>query len=115
MTADEIENMKKIVESIQSMDKFDQMEILKILVNNSCKINENKSGVFVNLTLLPQNVLDEMREYIRYIKFKQDSIDTFETKKLNTKILSLFKQIKTSLQIKYILHLESNKTCVIHY
>lgn len=85
MTANDIENMKKIVESIQSMDKFDQMEILKILVSNSCKINENKSGVFVNLTLLPQNVLDEMCEYIRYIKFKQDSIDTFETKKTEYK------------------------------
>lgn len=85
MTADEIDNMKKIVESVQSMDKFDQMEILKILVKNTCKINENKSGVFVNLTLLPENVLDEIREYIRYIKFKQDSIEPFETKKTEYK------------------------------
>lgn len=78
MNIHEIEEMKKYIES---MTKFHQIEILKILSKNLCKINENKSGVFVNLTFLPQNVLLEIKEYINYIKDQDNCLNTLETQK----------------------------------
>ena len=42
MNLDEIENIKKVVES---MNKYDQLEILKILSKNLCKLNENKNNI----------------------------------------------------------------------
>ena len=82
MNLDDIENIKKVVES---MNKYDQLEILKILSKNLCKLNENKSGVFVNLSLLPQNVLSEVKEYIDYIKAQEDRLNTLECKKTEFK------------------------------
>uniref|UniRef100_A0A6C0DRQ3 NET domain-containing protein n=1 Tax=viral metagenome TaxID=1070528 RepID=A0A6C0DRQ3_9ZZZZ len=82
MNLDQIENIKKTVEA---MNKFDQLEILKILSKNICKINENKSGVFVNLSLLPQPVLHEINDYIHYIKDQEDRLNKLECKKTEFK------------------------------
>lgn len=82
MNIDTIENIKN---SIESMTKFHQIEILKILSKNLCKLNENKSGVFVNLTFLPQSVLDEIKEYIDYMKEQEDHLNTIEHQKTEFK------------------------------
>lgn len=82
MNIDEIENIKK---NVETMNKYDQLEILKILSRNLCKLNENKSGVFVNLTLLPHPVLMEIKEYIHYIKDQEDRLNTLECKKTEFK------------------------------
>jgi hypothetical protein len=74
----EIEEMKK---TIEAMPKKNQVEVLKILSKNLCKINENKSGVFVNLTFLAPAVLEEIREFIRYVKEQEESLNTAEYQK----------------------------------
>jgi len=78
MNITEIETMKK---AIESMPKKNQVEVLKILSKNLCKINENKSGVFVNLTFLPPPVLDEIRDFIKYVKEQEESLNTAEYQK----------------------------------
>jgi len=78
MNITEIETMKK---AIESMPKKNQVEVLKILSKNLCKINENKSGVFVNLTFLPPTVLDEIRDFIKYVKEQEESLNTAEYQK----------------------------------
>ena len=55
-----IEYLTKLKNRIESMDKHHQIEILKILSKNMCKINENKSGVFVNMTFLDQIILGKI-------------------------------------------------------
>ena len=59
--AEVIENIKN---KIEVMNKFHQIEILKILSTHLCKINENKSGVYVNLSFLNQETIDELLKYI---------------------------------------------------
>jgi hypothetical protein len=73
----ELEDIKN---KIESMDKIHHIEILKILKKSAAiKLNENKSGIFVNLSFLSTTVLDEIKKYIHYIKVQETSISHLET------------------------------------
>ena len=76
MNTAELETIKK---QIEQMDKTHHIEILKILKqNNSITLNENKSGVYVNLSFLPENILEELMKYIQYINAQEDAINSLE-------------------------------------
>lgn len=75
---DFLENVKK---QIESMNKYHQIEILKILSRKLCKINENKSGVYVNLSFLSQESIDEIATYIEYIREQDCTFNTMEYQK----------------------------------
>jgi len=75
------ENMERIKNRIEGMDKYHQLEILKILMNHASKINENKSGVYVNLSFLPKTTIDELIKYIDYFQDQEESLVTMEYQK----------------------------------
>ena len=54
---DKVKQLTELKNQVESLDKHHQIEILKILSKNMCKINENKSGVFVNMTFLDEKIL----------------------------------------------------------
>jgi hypothetical protein len=75
-SAQELEIIKN---KIESMSKIHHIKILKIMKNNkNVKVNENKSGVFVNLSFLPNSVINEIVEYIKYIDNQNNDIDFLE-------------------------------------
>lgn len=78
-----LEKLEKLKNTIEAMDKVHQIEILKIITNNKNKnkINENKSGVYVNLSFLPQNTIQEMSKYIDYINDQEETINIMEYQK----------------------------------
>ena len=76
-----IEYLTKLKNRIESMDKHHQIEILKILSKNMCKINENKSGVFVKMTFLDQIILGKIEEYLTYMKEQEENLITTEYQK----------------------------------
>lgn len=63
------------------MSKYHQVEILKLLVNNNCKLNENKSGVFINLSFISENVIMELNKYIKYTQDQELYLITTEYQK----------------------------------
>jgi len=74
-----LENMKT---RIEAMTKNHQIEILKILKHNpAAKTNENKSGIFVNLSLLPTNTLEELYFYLNYVHDQENSLQQLESQK----------------------------------
>jgi len=75
---DILDNLKN---KIESMSKYHQIEILKILSNNLCKLNENKSGVYVNLSFLPDKTIDELKQYVEYAEHQEESLITMEYQK----------------------------------
>lgn len=78
---------------IESMSKKHHIEILKIIRNNvSLKINENKNGVFVNLALLPPEVLRHIAEYINYIGEQESDLQQTESKKTEFKNAYFFQE-----------------------
>ena len=55
---------------VESWDKCHQIEVLRILSRTSKNkiINQNKNGIFVNLSCLHAVVIDELQAYIRYVE-----------------------------------------------
>jgi hypothetical protein len=59
----------KMKEKIETMSKIQHIEILKILKNfKQVKINENKNGVYVNLSFLKKEIVEEIEKYVYYIE-----------------------------------------------
>lgn len=76
-----IEYLNRLKNQIEGMEKHHQIEILKILSKNLCKLNENKSGVYVNMTFLEQPIIEGLEEYIKYMKEQEDNLNTTEYQK----------------------------------
>jgi len=74
-----LEHLKNIIESLS---KSEQIQILKIFKENAAvKLNENKSGVFVNLSFLPTEVIRQLEQYIEYIKDQEKNLKPVEEQK----------------------------------
>jgi len=76
------ETLSTIKDKIERMPKNNQIEVLKILKKyQNIKLNENKSGVFVNLSFLSKEILDEIDKYVNYVNDQEMVINTIETQK----------------------------------
>ena len=81
-----IKELKQLKEQIEKMDKSNQIDILKILRDsNKVILNENKSGVYVNLTYCPQNIIDEIIQYLDYTNEQEKVLKKIEQEKDNVK------------------------------
>jgi len=78
----DIAALENIKTRIEAMGKSHHIEILKILHNNpAVTLNENKSGVYVNLTFLPDDALNQIQEYLGYVEDQESSLDLMENQK----------------------------------
>jgi hypothetical protein len=76
------ESLSLMKDKIEKMPKNNQIEILKILKKyQNTKLNENKSGIFVNLSFLSKDTLDEIDKYVSYVNDQETVINTIETQK----------------------------------
>ena len=74
--------LNEIKEQIEGMSKIHQIEVLKVLNKNPLiKLNENKSGVYVNLSFLPQDSIIEIQQCIQYILEQEKSLQGLESQK----------------------------------
>lgn len=75
-------DLNSIKNEIEAMNKFHQVAILRILKqDSSVTLNENKNGVFVNLTELPGNKVSELEDYVNYVRMQEDQLSQLEDKK----------------------------------
>lgn len=71
----ELETLKS---KIESLSKEHHITILKILKKSMDNLNENKNGVFINLTEVSSNILDELKNYCKYIDTQEVKLDKIE-------------------------------------
>jgi len=77
-----ISEINYIRDNIESMNKFNQVEILRILAKHQNVIlNENKYGIHVNLTELQKEILDELSMYIKYVNTQESNLNIIEQQK----------------------------------
>jgi hypothetical protein len=70
------ENIKK---KVDTLTKNQHVEILKIIVKNpNNKINENRNGIYVNMSFLSESTVDEIATYLKYVEDQQNTIAEFE-------------------------------------
>ena len=79
-----INELNNIRETIENMNKFNQIEILRILSKESNVIlNENKYGIHINLTELKEEIINELYLYIKYVNTQEQTLNTIELQKEN--------------------------------
>lgn len=75
--------LEKVQETIEKMNMFHQIEILKILYNhnNEVTLNQNKNGTLINLTDVPDYIIDKLYKYISYVENQEKQLNNVETEK----------------------------------
>jgi hypothetical protein len=75
-------DLNKIRDSIESMSKFNQVEILRILNKHSdVTLNENKYGIHINLSELPLSIIEELNFYVCYVNTQEIALHQIEKQK----------------------------------
>ena len=97
-----MERLENIKTFIEILNKHHQIEILKILDKHNCKLNENKSGVYINLSFLSEDIIIDLEKYINYIKDQEESLNTMEYQKEEFKnAFFIEKEDKDNLIVSY--------------
>jgi len=79
-------DLNQIKIKIESMTKIHHIEILKIInTHSNVSINENKSGVFINLSFLESNVIEEIKNYLIFVETQEQMLNPAETQKQDFK------------------------------
>ena len=74
-------DLKNLKDKIEGLDKAYQIQIADLLNKNNVRIDENKNGLFINLSELDENIIDILNKYLIYIKKQLDIINNIENKK----------------------------------
>lgn len=78
-------DIEMLKQKIRKMSKQQQIEILRILKNKNSKLNENKSGIYINLSFLHDDTINEIRDYVQYIQNQEENLSHIETQKMTYK------------------------------
>ena len=69
-------------ERIESLSKFHQLEILRILKDKNIKYTENRNGIFVNMKELDNDIIERLEEHLEYVTKQQNNLDIVEKRKI---------------------------------
>ncbi len=73
-------------DSIEQMNKFNQVEILRILnKHKQVTLNENKYGIHVNLTDIDECIISELQNYLTYVTTQENTLKYDEKQKEDIK------------------------------
>ena len=89
------EEINQIQQTIENMNKFNQIEVLRILKKYpEVTLNENKYGIHINLTELNHDILNELFTYIKYVNTQENTLNSIEKQKEDYKNTYFSKDIK---------------------
>ena len=57
-------------DKIEEMDHLHQLGILEIIKKGNIDYTENSNGVFINMSILNNDTVSDIKEYIKYIKLQ---------------------------------------------
>ena len=90
-----VSELNYIRENIENMNKFNQVEILRILSKHQDVIlNENKYGIHINLSELKKEIIDELGVYIKYVSTQEINLNVIEQQKEDYRNTYFSKDIK---------------------
>jgi hypothetical protein len=90
-----VSELNYIREVIENMNKFNQIEILKILSKHEkVTLNENKYGIHINLSEIDKIIIDELFFYIKYVNAQEQNLHSIEQQKEDFRNTYFSKDIK---------------------
>ena len=95
-----VSELDYIRETIENMNKFNQIEVLRILKkNNDVILNENKYGIHINLSEVKKDILNELTIYIKYVNAQEIALNSIEQQKEDYRNTYFSKDIKDNNKI----------------
>ena len=70
-----------IRDQVEKMEKIHQLHVLKIFKKHDIEFTENSNGIFVNMTILSKDIIDEITSYISYVNLQQKQLNKVEEDK----------------------------------
>ena len=90
-----VSELDYIREVIEGMNKFNQIEALKILSKyKDITLNENKYGVHINLSEIKNEAVEELNEFIKYVNAQEKNLNVVEKQKESFKNIYFTKDNK---------------------
>ena len=77
----EIKGLIKLKDKIEKMSVLQHVELFRIIKSNDVDFNENKNGIFINLSSTDCEVVKKLQEYTEYIEEQQHIINEQEKTK----------------------------------
>lgn len=90
MVTDHAERCKKIATAVETLSQTETEELFRIIHKHRFDYTRNNHGVFINLSWVPDAVLTQMEEYIRFCHQSKHELKKYESicDALNTKIVN---------------------------
>ena len=74
-------NVTYLRDRVESLPKVHHKEVARILLDNNTTYDENKNGMFINLSTVPQEVLEKVARFVTYVDLQQETIATGESER----------------------------------
>ena len=95
-----VSELNYIRETIENMNKFNQIEVLRLLNKHSdVTLNENKYGIHINLSELSKEIIDKLSDYIKYVNTQEKNLNYIEQQKETYRNTYFSKDIKDNSKI----------------
>ena len=94
-----VNDLNYIRETIEGMNKFNQIEILKIMKTNNVMLNENNYGIHINMTELEEKIIVELINYITYFNTQEQTLNNLEKQQEDYKNNFFSKEFKDKINI----------------
>ena len=100
----DINKLKQLKSTIESMDAVHHPKILDILKTNNIHISSNRNGCIININLFTDKILSELNNFINYINIQEKTLGAVESAKKNLKVEYFNNNKKDNKETVQLLH-----------
>ena len=69
------EQLQILKQKIEQLEKNRQVEVLRIIHNTQSNIiNENKNGIYINMSSLTDDIIDNLKTYLTHINTQEKEL-----------------------------------------
>ena len=74
------EEIRELKDNIELLSKSYQIEIGRLFLSNNIQIDENKNGIFINLSKVDAQTLIKVKNYLNYANLQENKLKNIENK-----------------------------------
>ena len=75
------DTLVELKDNLEGFERGNQARALKILMDNTVSFDENANGVFVNMSNIQPEVIEELQKFVGYVKLQQQFLQDQEKEK----------------------------------
>ena len=75
------DTLVELKDNLEGFERGNQARALKILMDNTVSFDENANGVFVNMSNIRPEVIEELQKFVGYVKLQQQFLQDQEKEK----------------------------------